>query len=201
MISLFSGTPGSGKSLHTANLIYWRLRRGKNVLGNFNINTSNIKNCKGDYFLIDNEELTPQLLRIYSDAYFYNRNFKEDEILLVIDESQIMFNSRSWNAKGRDDWIKFLSNHRKYGYYIILVAQFDKMLDRQIRSLLEYEHIHRKVSNFGLQGKAISLVSGGNLFVSVKIWYPLKEKVSSEYFKAHKRYYSIYDSYNRFDTV
>ena len=37
------------------------------------------------------------------------------------------------------------SQHRKLGYRVILIAQFDRMLDRQIRSVLEYEYIHRKV--------------------------------------------------------
>ncbi len=35
-------------------------------------------------------------------------------------------------------------------------------------------------------GKILSLCSIGNLFVSVKIWYPMKEKVGSQFFKAHK---------------
>lgn len=199
MIYLYSGTPGSGKSLHTARVIYWRLRGGKNVLANFEINTENIKNCKGDFFQIDNEELTPFILRTYSDAYFYNHKFHEGELIVYIDESQILFNAREWNAKLRSEWIGFFSNHRKYGYDIVLVAQFDRMLDRQIRSLIEYEYIHRKVSNYGIQGKVMSLVSGGSLFVSVKMWYPLKERIGSEFFKAAKRYYSIYDSYNKFD--
>ena len=72
------------------------------------------------------------------------------------------------------------------------------MIDRQIRSLIEYEQIHRKVSNFGIKGKILSLCSGGNLFVSVKVWYPMNEKVGSEFFHAHKRYYSLYDTFGSF---
>lgn len=200
MIYLYSGTPGSGKSLHSAQVIYSRLRISKNVVANFEINTQNIKKCKGDFFCVNNLDLsTPQILRTYSDAYFYNHKFKEGKLLAIIDESQILFNARSWNARGRDDWLNFLSNHRKYGFDIILIAQFDRMLDRQIRSLIEYEYIHRKVSNFGLGGKVLSILSAGNMFVSVKMWYPLKERIGCEFFRANKKYYSIYDSYNRFD--
>ena len=200
MIYLYSGTPGAGKSLHCAQTIYWRLRRKEDVIANFEINTHNIKNCKGDFTYVSNKELNPQFLRDYSDNYFKNHRFKEEKILCVIDEAQIMFNAREWNAKGRDDWLYFFSNHRKYGYTILLIAQFDRMLDRQIRSLIEYEYKHRKVSNFGLGGKIMSLFFGGKLFVAVKLWYPLKEKISSDFFTAHKKYYSIYDSYNRFDS-
>ena len=73
------------------------------------------------------------------------------------------------------------------------------MLDRQIRSLLEYEYIHRKVSNFGIFGKIMSICAGGKLFVSVQRWYPLKERVASDFFKANKKYYQIYDTFNKFD--
>lgn len=200
---LYSGTPGSGKSLHVARLIYYSLKRNRNVIANFEINTDLIPASKhfkkGAFLNVDSYELSPAFLRNYSKEYFSDHRFKEDCILLVIDEAQILFNSRAWNAKGRDEWIRFFSNHRKYGYEIILIAQFDKMLDRQIRSLLEYECIHRKVSNFGNKGKIMSLVAGGHLFVSVKFWYPIKEKVDSEFFKAKKKFYSIYNTYNKFD--
>ena len=74
------------------------------------------------------------------------------------------------------------------------------MIDRQIRSLIEYEFVHRKVSNYGWMGKVLSICSIGYLFVSVKIWYPMKEKVGSQFCKDHKKYYSLYDTYNIFTT-
>lgn len=200
MIYLFSGTPGSGKSLHMANIIYWRLKYHKKTIGNFEINISNIPKAKAEnYISISNDELSPELLRKIAKEYFKNHKFKEGSLALVIDECQLIFNAREWNAKGRSDWLGFFTNHRKYGYDIYLIAQFDRMIDRQIRSLIEYEFIHRKVGNFGIQGKLLSLASGGKLFVSVKMWYPLKERIGSDFFKATKKYYSIYDSYATFD--
>lgn len=199
MIYLFSGTPGSGKSLHTAQMIYWRLKKGKNIIANFDINTSKIPKCKGEFTYLESDEMTVDYIKDYYYEWEKTHKFKEGELLLVIDEAQIMFNAREWNVNGRKDWLNFFSNHRKYAYDIILVAQFDRMLDRQIRSLVEYEYIHRKVSNYGLQGKLFSLFGGGNLFVSVKMWYPIKERIGSEFFRANKKYYSIYDSYKKFD--
>lgn len=198
MIYLYSGTPGSGKSLHTARVIYYTLKRGFPVVANFNINLDKIKRIKGDFCFVENENLTPDFLIDYSRLYWNGRSIKEGTLLLVIDECQLMFNAREWNVKGRSDWLSFFTQHRKYGYDIILIAQFDRMIDRQIRSLIEYEQIHRKVSNFGAKGKILSLCFGGNLFVSVKVWYPMKEKVGSEFFKAVKKYYSLYDTYNMF---
>ena len=90
--------------------------------------------------------------------------------------------------------------HRHYGYDIILIAQFDHRIDRQIRSLIEYEYIHRKVSNFGLRGKFLCAVMlSPKLFISVKVWYPMKEKVGSEFFKCKRKYYSLYDTYMMLD--
>lgn len=201
MIYLYSGTPGSGKSLHSATVIYWTLKRGLPVIANFPIAVDKIKGkVIGDFIYVSSDELTPDYLLSYSMQYFSSRRVREGEILLIIDECQLLFNSREWNIKGRAEWLSFFTQHRKYGYDIILVAQFDRMIDRQIRSLIEYEQIHRKISNFGWKGKILSLAMGGNMFVSVKVWYPLKEKVSSEFFRARKKYYALYDTYGNFST-
>ena len=57
------------------------------------------------------------------------------------------------------------------------------MIDKQIRSLIEYEYIHRKVSNFGVVGKVMSMVTFGKLFCAVKMWYPLNERLGAEFFQ------------------
>ncbi len=43
MIYLFTGTPGSGKSLHTAQVIYYQLRSKKPCIANFDINLQNVR--------------------------------------------------------------------------------------------------------------------------------------------------------------
>lgn len=200
MIYLYSGTPGSGKSLHTARTLYFQLFKGWPAVCNFDFATNKIKRRKlGKFVYLPNDQLTPQFLTDFSTQYFSRHPFKEGRILLCIDECQLMFNAREWDAKGRKEWLSFFTQHRKYGYDIILIAQFDRMVDRQIRSLIEYEQIHRKVSNFGVWGKILSLLSFGSLFVSVKVWYPMKEKVGQEFFKAQRKYYSLYDTYKHFE--
>lgn len=200
MIFLYSGTPGSGKSLHTARTIWYHLALNKPVIANFEIDTSKVKNAHL-FTYVDNESLTPEYLIKYFQDYSSTKGkqLKEGHILLVIDECQLMFNSRDWSKKGRGDWNAFFTQHRKYRYDIVLVAQFDRMIDRQIRSLIEYESVHRKVSNFGWKGKMLSLMMGTTaLFCSVKVWYPMKEKVDSEFFRPKKRFYEMYNTYNTF---
>lgn len=200
MIFLYSGTPGSGKSLHQASDVYYWLKFGRPCIANYEINTEIIKSKHlGDFVYLPNNKLTPKFLIKYSKQYFKNHRFREGAIRVYIDEAQLMFNAREWGKNGREEWISFFTQHRKYGYDVYLVAQFDRMLDRQLRCLIEYEYVHRKCSNFGIKGKIFSLVAGGNLFVCVKLWYPLRnEKIGSNFFKYNKKFSKLYDTYKEF---
>ena len=62
MIILYSGTPGSGKSLHAAERICSFLSVGKPVICNFPVNLNSVKRKKGKLFYVSNDELTPQWL-------------------------------------------------------------------------------------------------------------------------------------------
>lgn len=195
MISLYSGTPGSGKSLHCARTIINWSRLGYPVVGNFTVDLSKYK--RADFTYCPNDKMKPDYLIKLSQEKVGSKP-KEGSILLVIDECQLLFNAREWQQSGRAQWLSFFTQHRKLGYDIILIAQFDRMVDRQIRSLIEHEYIHRKMSNFGWQGKLLSLFFGGKTFIAVKMWYPLHEKLGSEIFHARKWMYSVYDTYAAF---
>lgn len=198
-IYLYSGTPGSGKSLHATKDIRDCLSYGIPVIANYDLN-HDIKHY--DRFTYkSNDELTPEYLQEYAVDWWSTKGhrFKEDSILLVLDECQLLFNSRNWNQKDRMGWLKFFSQHRKYGYKVIFIAQFDRMVDRQIRSLIEYEFIHRRMGNFGLKGKIVAVILGGELFVCVRVFYPLGEKVGNSFFRKNKRVFRMYDSYKMFE--
>lgn len=206
MIYLYSGTPGSGKSLHVAQDISLALGalHPRPVICNFDINLRVIKRRgweKLPFVYLDNSEITPEYLIHFAENYWNGRPVREDTILLVLDECQILFNSRNWQQSGRDKWLSFYTQHRKYGYQIILIAQFDRMIDRQIRSLIEYECIHRKLSNFGFWGKVLSAFAMGKLFISVQMWYPLKERVGEKWYLCRKKWYRLYDSYGKFNAA
>ena len=77
MIYLYSGTPGSGKSLHTARVIYYSLKRGCPVIANFSINLDKIKGKKSEFVEKDNSDLTPSFLIEYARNYFHgNPDFR-----------------------------------------------------------------------------------------------------------------------------
>lgn len=197
MIRLYSGTPGSGKSYHIAADLYTGLQEtSKLYICNFDVKQP--KWSKGNFIFLDNSEITPAKLVEISKRWFLNHRFAEGQIVLYLDECQLMFNAREWQQSGRDTWLSFFTQHRKYGYDIILVAQFDRMVDRQIRSLIEEEQLHRKLSNVGWQGKVANIAMGGHMFARVIYYYPLHERTAGYVYKMRRKVFSIYDTYGDF---
>lgn len=203
MIDLFTGTPGSGKSLHMARCIYDAIKADRPVIANFEFKAYDmeVKNKKGGYLYLKNSLLTPDKLIAFSEYYKKNIYKKdrlpEEHILLCIDECQIQFNARQWQGEERRAWIPFFTQHRKLGYHIILVCQFNEMLDKQIRAVIEYEYIHRKLGNIGIQGKLLKPFTGD--FIYLKFYAPMNMKTGSRFFVLNKHIYSLYDSYTHFE--
>lgn len=199
MIYLYTGTPGSGKSLNVARDIYYRLNRNKkhpNVIANFAINQKMIKNKKANFIYKDNSELSIEFLLQYA-AQNHVLGI-ENQTLVVVDECSVIWNSRDWNNKefksSRSEWLKFFVQHRKLGYNFILITQNDRQIDRQIRSLVEYEVEHRKLNNFKI-GKLLPF----STFIAISRWYGVNEKLGIEYFKYSKKWGNFYDSYGTFN--
>lgn len=173
-ITLMSGTPGSGKSLHAVfEALDW-LKFGKNVITNFPLAYDKYlkKQIKGDYEYWKNNDITPQNLFAYAKEH--HRPGTKPQTLVIVDEASIMFNARDFGRKDRMEWIYFLANHRHLNFDIILIAQNDKMLDKQIRALIEYDVKHRSLSNFNFITLFISKLFGG-LFFCVSYWYPIRQ--------------------------
>ena len=213
MIQLFTGTPGSGKSLDAAGRMRYALNkpRGeqKPVIANFQINTTIVKRPDAFTF-VDNSEITPEWLVNFADDFWMHtdRHFSEDYLLLVLDEVQIIFNNRNWMSKGRQgrndsrlDWVEFMSQHRKYGYEIILIAQSAKMIDNQFRYLCDYEINHRKVSTMGMVGSAVGALFANRLFMRVKYLFQTNERLGMQWSLARSKDMAMYDSYARLKKV
>lgn len=220
MITYFSGKPGSGKSVHTAMMIKNALRNGQNVIANFPFRDDLVKprgrKPKGHFIYIPNK-----MFRSYDAKKFwlcpvaclesFALNFHkfdsvgrcyESQTLLVFDECGSIWNSRTWQVPGRQEWLDFYSEHRKYGFDIYCISQFERQIDRQIREQFEFEVNHKKLSNFKLFGKILSMFFGGDLFVAVKRWYGVKSKkenkISSQFFAGKKSIYKLFNTSERF---
>ena len=196
-IELFTGTPGSGKSLDAANEIRIELKHGKPVIANFEVITN--EDWSGTFTYMPNSRVSPGNLVALARDYWSGRDFKENGIVLVLDECQLLFNSRNWNVDtDRMEWLEFFSQHRKYGYRVILICQADIMIDKQFRSLVEYECNHRKISHYGFLGLLLKYICIGEIFYSCQTLYAAKIKTGGRFFRYSKKLGAMYDSYTTF---
>lgn len=179
-IELYTGFVGSGKSFCATklaiNIIDAPLSK-KYVIANFPIRAKRklfhfIYKDEKKYHPLrrwiykPNEELTVDYLINKSLEMGWNK--KESSCLLIFDEASIPFNARTFNRKDRLDWIKFLSQSRKFGYDVIFITQDARMIDKQIRALCEYEVVHKKLNNmFALSWLSLLRLT---VFAQVKYW-------------------------------
>jgi zona occludens toxin len=227
MITFFSGTPGSGKSLEMAQEIeFWLKTLKRSVIANVKINRNEIlkgKRAGGHFYHVSNDKMTPDFF--YKYALRHHEMGKESQTLIVMDECQFKFsptacklfsefeiplidkktNKQLFNEKTgkplmvqdvsyRQDWLEFFSCHRHLGYDIILISQFDKLVDPQVRCLFEYNYVHRKANNFKTIGKIMTILRV-KMFIQVQYWYGSSEKCGSKIYFYKKKYSRIYDSY------
>ena len=197
MVTLYTGTPGSGKSYHSTVDIIGYLKKNKNVIANYELMLNNKRlKIKGKFTYMRTEDMTASKLVEYAKInHKKNRrgNIVEGQTLLVIDECSIIFNSREYSRSDRMAWITFLQQHRKLGYNVRLICQQDRMIDRQIRGFVEYEVKHRKMTNFKLAWKILALFKGYNLFGAITYWYGNRERIGFEAFSVKRL---IADTYN-----
>ena len=159
----------------------------------------------GHYLYMENSEMTVE--RLKEICYLHHkykvssingeeqRVYLENQTLLVIDECAVLFNCRQWGDRSRAEWCEFFTQHRKYGYNIILVAQHERMLDRQIRYLIEIFVTHRNCRYWKTPAKVLSLLLGGSLFVVLYRWQGCREIMNTELYRYRPRIAAIYNSY------
>ena len=228
MIYFINGRPGGGKSLTAAEYICKAIRRGKNVIANFEINMDYFSGCRhpeklGRFLYVPNAEwLTNAYSGIdpnkrefsYIDGLWgFANNFhrsdhkgrvREGQTLLVFDECADLFNARTYNSRDRLSWCSFFRQHRKLGYTVYLIAQDDSDVDKQIRELLQKEIECRCVSSMKFLGRLMGLLCGGKLFIRIcrdctlKSAYRKKDAKEYSQFFIGKKYYAFYDSYKLF---
>lgn len=193
MIKIYTGTPGSGKSLHTMRLVIDYLKSGKNVIANFPIISDQLKKNekRGKFFYLPNDDITVNFLYQFKEKFHTEE--AENQTVLIIDEASIKFNCRESNRKDRLDFCTFFAQHRKFGYSVVLVAQNMRQIDRQIRDLIEIEIIHRKMNNISM-----FRILPFSTFIAVEKNVTVKQKNEHEIFFYNKRLGSLYDTFYDF---
>lgn len=170
MIEIQQGTPGSGKSAVAVARAMMHLKKGGVVAANFSLvdgwaetvaskmlisrlpfglgdEYRHKKACSlhGRYFRVDSldaiRSINPRELAV--DLYEDKGGYSEGAGLLILDEAQLVFNSRKW--QDNLPWIEFFTQHRKLGWNVVLIAHTQEMIDSQIRPLAEYESRFRNL--------------------------------------------------------
>lgn len=196
MITLYSGTPGSGKSFHAVALALRVLGWKKYVIANFALKFTDKQKRNGydeRFFYWENEQITISTLIEFAIDKGFLELAKESQCLVIIDEAGGRFNCREYASSDRKEWIDFFSQHRKLGFDFVLVAQNDRMLDRQIRGYIETEKKHRKINNFGP-----FFILPIPVFACVEHWYTAKIRVGNEFILYRKKIAKQYDSMKMF---
>lgn len=202
-IDLYTGTTGSGKSLHAASDIREYLnarRRDIPVIANFRLSPDAPVTKPYNFHYIPNEDMTAGRLIDFATDFWDNTSmrFREDYIQLYLDEAQLLFNSRRWSDRSRMQYLEFLSQSRKYGYHVVLIAQSAKMIDNQFRMLVDVEHNHRRVSRMGPVGALVSLPFAGRLFLVVRYLFQVNERLGMDVRIFRRCDGAMYDSYATF---
>lgn len=218
MIELYLGSVGSGKTYHAVQRGLYNISGipDKYTIANFPIkidfdtrdykwwqpvrkirqylHNKKMEIHKRRWIYLDNDEMTVDKLIEISIKYKFIG--KESSALLIIDEAGIKFNSRDWNIKPneRKKWIKFFSQCRKFGYDVVLVAQDERMIDRQIRAAAEYKVMHRMANRFSFF-KLLPF----KLFFYVYFWNGGNFRGKLELAMLNKKVANRYDTMRLFD--
>jgi len=208
MIVAYTGKPGSGKSAHAARTIRRCLnaRKPRPVLANFPLAKDAPVKHPELYTYMPNELITPERIARKVAEYYARENgghVIEDHYTIILDECAIIFNSRLWTQKDRINWVEYMTQSRKHGTKVILIAQSLPMIDNQIRMCVELEHEHRRIKTHGVMGWLVDLCVGGNFAIDVQylVQGNKRERVESEFFRPSAKDFAMYDSYGIFAKI
>lgn len=202
-ILVYTGVPGSGKSVHAAHEIRYNLNslRPRPVIANFALAENAPVRNREMYRYIPNADLEVEMLRDFARDWWLSHGGRlvEDGIDLYFDEAQLLWNSRNWSSSKRLEWLEFFSQSRKYGYRVVLIAQSAQMIDNQFRMLIETEVNHRRMRSVGIAGYLMSLPFGSRLVVAVRTAFQIKVRIGSQWILMSRRDWEMYDSYGTFE--
>lgn len=168
MITLFVGSPGSGKTYEAVDKIVRNLRAGRTVCTNID----GMEVEKHQHYLrelagLDDIEFASRFIFLQRDDVLrfwavvtesrelgsefvpVQRHICPPGSLVIIDETHKFFNSRDWQSQANRSLADWASTHRHEGYDVIFITQVADKIDKQVRSLAEWTYFFRKVNFLG----------------------------------------------------
>lgn len=191
MISVYTGFPGSGKSLHAVSLIYAHVRGKAYVCTNILLNGFR----DNPYYIYHDFEWFNDVQNVQrlSEQHLQDKI----QLLFVIDEAQVLFDSRAWSEKNRMPWNIFFSMHRHYKTNFVLITQSYANLDRRIRANIEYQHQHVNIKN---ATHATHILLGwlpDFMFCSNQFYANGRERIATHWVFCRRKYTRLYNTFDR----
>lgn len=134
-VSILYGQPGTGKTTAATQKAIDYASAGRKVYANYPIDFAPITKRKSSKLSNASCWVIPDRpTRADLDALEGGMESEDTCALLIIDESGLWLNTRSWSSdKSRMDVIDWLTQSRKRGFDVLLIAQHPNMLDKQVR--------------------------------------------------------------------
>lgn len=129
---IVTGKKGSGKGLSMVGRMGDYIRRGSAVATNMDLHLRELVEEKptAPVYRVSDLPTIEDLRAIGIPNLSYDENKNGG---LFLDECAAFLNSRSWNAKGREEIIVWLAHARKLGWDVFFQVQSLSMLDKQVR--------------------------------------------------------------------
>ena len=177
VIALVTGPPGHGKSYYAVRKIAQAIRQRKPIATNIALRPDwpeyiarrnlamYLRPDARRWLLRHGRELvhvSDDLDELFSIRL---RGRGEGRGVMILDEAHNWMNARTWNAKGRGDVVRFMTQHRKLGWDVYLIAQQDTMIDAQVRGNFEMRIRLRNLKKARFCG--VPITGGVNLFLAI----------------------------------
>jgi hypothetical protein len=165
-----TGKLGGGKTLWAVRMIRKYLVSGRPVASNIDIFPEKFLSPIRDEKSFCLYRLPNSIRREDLDTIGI-ANFSNDEIkngLLVLDESGVSLNARSYNESGRKELIEWFLHARKLGWDLMFIVQSVSLIDKQIReAILEYRVVCKRMDR---------------LLIPFLVWFGIKIKMPRFHF-------------------
>jgi hypothetical protein len=186
VIALVTGVPGSGKTYYTCRLIRESLLAGKFVATNIKLaddwadralkgQLANVSKRRRARFtdkwrrrLVQVESIG-DLNRIRLGTEGWEKKL-EGRGVAVFDEATEDLGARDWNRDDRRAALRFFEQHRKLGWDVYVIAQDAERVDKQLRTLAEYEVTLRNLKRYK-PFMGVPIWPFGNLFLALWRWH------------------------------
>jgi hypothetical protein len=215
VITLFTGSPGHGKSYGMVRLIDESVSRGIPVATNVALKPewAQVMARHHTFFARFREDVVAAKAERYEDYVYWTPNFfdllkvrfsgeKEGRGRVIFEEAHNELNTRAWDQHAdmnrseaiaaRLAVVRYFSAHRHYGVDAWLVTQDEKNIDTQIRSLYEFHTETRNMRRLPFFGSIFRF----NLFVVTTRWNDrARTKAGLNVYGLSKKLATLYDTH------